>query len=356
MGVYMDRAIFAVPECGELQELPLFLARELDDRAGIRPPPLPHGAVLNRMRQLLAATPRQAVLAASALAIAVPAAALVTAAPWQTAETLPAETALTGTTEINDALEIVATLESRLGYAQNFAIMTRTGIAQNEDATRTARTQATPGETTDPVALLILRNLPDSVTFSSGTPVGKGAWAMAAGDPNQLTMTLGDGFDKQVNAEVEMISHAGVSLGAIRLALRKDGAAPATAEAVSETPDASAEADEAGPAKPAKRTRHARTRSPEKIAAAETPHKKRAKQVDQSAKAETTGKTTGHTTGTPDDTDSKDPPDTIAKAETPEKKPGPLSKLFSWLTGGASGGGTGTADVARDPSAAMFPQ
>jgi hypothetical protein len=273
---------------------------------------------------------------------------------------------LNKTSEISDALEIVATLEARLGYAQNLAGATQPDISQNLAAAPSAHTQDTPGERADPVALLILRNLPESVTFSSGSPVGKGAWAMAAGDPNQLTMTLGDGFDKPVNADVEMISHAGLPLGTIRLALRKDGAAPATAEIPPETQAAMTEADDAEPARPGKRTRHVHTHNLDKIADAKTGHKKRVKRVAHPVKSQTTDKAAGKTTGkgnaqttdTPDETDDKDPPDTIAKTDTPEKKPGPLTKLFSWLKGGAAGSGTATEPSAdtRNPASAMFPQ
>ena len=317
----------------ETNALPRFLSRDdgllcrVSGTSGttLQPPPLPRAPWPVRVRRLATL--------ALALVVVVPAAmALVAEGGRPKINPSQPESGAEARDQVTDALQIVAQLEARLGYAGNLAGTYQEAAASGQpgpnrrDQRAEATVSPTPSsEAPDPVGLLILRNLPESVTFSAGGPVGKGAWAMPAGDPNQLVMTLGDGFDKPVTADVEMISQAGLTLGSLRLELRKDGEAAAVAKTVAaplETGSIASTGDDED--KPAKRTRRVRTRNHDTVAHAEGTHKKRVKRVAIPAKVKVPEAADGD-----DDKDNSN----AAKVEVEQKKPGPLTKFFSWLKG-----------------------
>jgi hypothetical protein len=124
-------------------------------------------------------------------------AALIADGGWQAKSVPRPELAKRPRNDLAEALQTVAQLESRLGYAENMA-----STIQQPDATRIVETgqDNREGEVSleepslfdgsDPVGLLILRNLPWNATFTAGASGGKGTWAMASGNPDQLGPVL----------------------------------------------------------------------------------------------------------------------------------------------------------------------
>lgn len=143
----------------------------------------------------------------------------------------PPEIVTANNREFVDAFALVAAFEARVGYASRLSERlaewksAETQAAANASAEVAASGDAPSAEweMSSAVGLLILRNLPSGATFLAGAPAGDGAWAMPSGDPDQLVMTLGEGFDDPVMADVEMISRSGLSLGTLRLQLLKPG-------------------------------------------------------------------------------------------------------------------------------------
>ena len=330
----------------ETNEMPRFLSHGETDSSRPRPPPLPRARWPVRVRRL-------ATLAA-AFVIVVPAAvALVADGGGRPSLPPQAEAGAGARDQVSEALRIVDALEARLGYARHLPVYQDAAAAGPSGASGGhSRPEASPPETpafaaADTVALLILRNLPDSVTFSAGSPVGKGAWAMPAGDPNQLVMTLGEGFDTPVTTDVEMISQAGLTIGSLRLTLRKDGAADVAAKATAApNPDVTGSIGESddGEDKPVKRTRHARVRHHDTTAHAEPelPRKRRVKRVATSAKVKV-----------PEAAEDTDSAEVVALPENAGPKPGLISKLFGWLKPGTN---KSAEDDTSGSKAAMFPQ
>jgi hypothetical protein len=333
---------------------PRFLGRDAGDRDPSlpAPPPLP---VVFRCLGLVsrALANRQAVIAGSGTGALLLAAAALWV--WHGGEDrlqpLPAgvqkvspanETVATKTDEglrdLSTALNLVAGLEARLDFAANFSghVQNRSTLVQfAESAPGVAAGLGASGaadsqhhDRADPVGLLILRNLPETVSFPNGAQAGIGAWAIPAGDPGQLVMTLIDGSGEPVVAQVEMISRAGLSLGTLRLQLRKQGEAAVAQEAAEPLTTAALpneQADEAAePAKPeraqAKKPRKAHSQGGQRK---RSHHNEVAAKVKESAPA------------VRQDEKPQKQDEAVANGETADKdKPqGAIGKFFSWLKG-----------------------
>lgn len=351
---------------GELSEFPRFLCREEGERTANMPPPLPRVAWYVRVNWIMSrAAPRRMAALAAALVVLVPAAAalVMDAGPPQI-NVIQVKSIDQSPAYVSRALQTPADLEVRLGYGTKLANMyvpaedTQTLEANNGE--RYAATGLLPSNLSGPPdspAMLILRNLPENATFTTGEPAGKGEWVMAAGDPNQLDMTLGEGFDQPVTADVEIISHAGLTLGLLHLELRRNVAAVAEAQVdpAPQEPVSLAEAEKAEPkdeaneaeAKPRRRARRASARSKSKFARADGGYIKRIKKGDH-------WKT--ETVEAADSAGNQKSTDAGADKSEDETAKGPISKFFSWITGG----GTSTAPAdgvdPEDNKAAMFPQ
>jgi hypothetical protein len=210
--------------------------------------------------------------------------------------------------------------------------------------------------------MLILRNLPENVTFTSGERTGKGEWVMAAGDPNQLDQLetkLGEGFDQPVAADVELVSQAGLTLGLLHLELRRSAGAEAEAQATpapqepvtlagmekAEPKEEARDVVKAAEAKPRKRVRRAIAGAKQKVARADGVYIKRIKRIDR-WKTETVDTT--NLAGSQNSTDASP-----VKPED-ETADGPISKFFTWIAGG--GNSTAPANAADGTKATLVPQ
>jgi hypothetical protein len=157
--------------------------------------------------------------------------------------------------DIADAVAVVAAFEARVGYAAHLgAHLTDTAEIRNALAFATTPVADSIGwEMSDAVALLVLRKLPPNVTFLAGAPAGDGAWAIPSDDSDTLAMSLGEGFDRPVRADVEKVSRAGLSLGTLHLKLVK----PAGDKIATASPADPASPEFSSP-KPAKKKRRIR--------------------------------------------------------------------------------------------------
>lgn len=215
--------------------------------------------------------------------------------------------------EVANAFDLVSAFEARVGYAPNLAEHLQE--PEPDELTTAALPEVSEWAMSSSVGLLVLRNLPEKVTFLSGAPAGKGAWAIPSGDPDQLVMTLGEGFDKPVLADVDMVSRAGLPLGTLRLQLLKPGL-----EQIAAAPDVAApeEAEKPKTVKKKKRRRRVRVRKAQTLTAA-------------------AGQPPSYVSSKPNAANRKpgaNPPVQAANAPAAEEEPGPLTSFFSWLAGG----------------------
>ena len=348
----------------EFSEFPRFLGRDGAERTANMPPPLPRAAWYMRVHWMIRRTaPRRLAALAAALVVLVPAATalVIDTGPLQL-NVIQVTSIEQPKTNVADDLESLAALEARLRYGTNLALINDPArFAQTlEQSVSDQYAEATlpptdPVEPSDTPALLILRNLPENVTFTSGERSGKGEWVMAAGDPNQLDMTLGEGFDDPVAADVELVSHAGLTLGLLHLELRRNVAAIAEAQAATAPPGpvSLSDAEKAEPksevtepkAKPRKRALRATTRRNPKFARADGGYIKRIKKPDR-WKTETVEASDG--------AGNQNNADAATEAPVDETAKGPISKFFSWI----AGGGTSTApgNATDETKATLFPQ
>ena len=313
----------------EPEEFPRFLCRDDAEQTANMPPPLPQVAWYVRVQWMIRRTaPRRLAALTASLVILVPAAAalVLDKGPAQI-NVIHVKSIDQAPAQIPDTIQTTAELEARLEFGL--------ALANLDVPAQAALPPADPSVPPDAPGLLILRNLPENVTFTTGEPAGKGQWVMAAGDPNQLELTLGEGFEQPVPADVELISHAGLTLGNLHLELRRTVAAVAEAQATPEPqePVALAEAEKAEPkveaneaeAQPRKHVRRASARSKSKISRAEGGYIKRLKKPDR-WKTETVEAADSAENQKNTETGS-------VKTEDPTGQ-GPIAKFFSWLKPG----------------------
>ncbi len=74
----------------------------------------------------------------------------------------------------------------------------------------------------DPLSVLIVRNLPPKASFSAGARVAGHAWVLAAADLDKLVLTLPAGLERPVKAEIETIAGDGVPAGKMTVELRAE--------------------------------------------------------------------------------------------------------------------------------------
>jgi hypothetical protein len=340
---------------------PLFLTRDDADGGPNQPPPLPHGPVIARAIRILSETPKLR-LCAMSFVFAGGAAAVAATAGWpQDAGLTPPriEIVRTRATAVVPAIEQV---EQRLNfsgplpsYFQDAESNSILANAMTNDPVDDEVIVSAAAEAADPVALLILRNLPENTSFATGAPGGKGEWVMAAGDGDidQLATILRVEFEQPVMADVEMMSRSGLSLGTLRLQLQK-GVEEKVAEVVS-TPQVAAfstevEKPEVKPAKPAAQRKLVQVRKAQKVARAEAHETRRTKRIMDAWKVKKPEPTSDGEAGTDTVTAQSD-------SEAEEKK-GPISKLFSWLKGDKSKTPQDESHDAVDPPPSglgMFP-
>ena len=315
---------------------PLFLTRYDTDGALNQPPPLPHGPVIARAIRSWSETSKLR-LCAVFFVFAGGAAALAATAGWPKEAGLSPPRIEIVRTKAAEVVPATAQIERRLNFTgrwpshlQDTAAAPELATGMVNDPVDDAVIETAAADVADPVALLILRNLPENATFATGAPAGKGEWVMAAGDGDidQLATILGVEFEQPVMADVEMMSRSGLSLGTLRLQLQKDSEEK-VAEAVS-TPQAAAfatdvEKSEVKPAKPEVRSEYVQVRKAQKVARAEARAKRRAKRIMDAWKVKKPEPTSDEETETGTATAQ-------AHDETEEKK-GPISKLFTWLKG-----------------------
>lgn len=320
---------------------PLFLTRYDTDGAPNQPPPLPHGPVIARAIRIWSEAPKLRLCTAAVVFASGAAGLAATAHPPEIAGLSPPHIEIVRT-KATAVVPDIGQIEQRLSFTGGLPEQLRDAAASPELTTELANNPAidavietAAAEDADPVALLILRNLPENTRFVTGAPAGQGEWVMAAGDGDidQLATILGVEFEQPVMADVEMMSRSGLSLGTLRLQLQKD-----TEEKVAETvstPQVAAFATEVvkpevEPAKPAVRAKYAQVRKAQKVARAEAREKRRAKRIMDAWKVKKLepssdeGTETGAATAT------------AQAGEEAEVKKGPISKLFTWLKGDTS--------------------
>ncbi len=377
----MYSAVHQTDDWDELNEFPRFLGREEAEHSANMPPPLPRVAWYVRVHWMMRrVAPRRMAALAAALVVLVPAAAalVLDTGPATGPAQIPKisviqvksidQSPVPVEVQVPDSLQTAAQLEARLGYGINLAISNsgiQPGQSFEDQHAEAIKPPADPADPQDTPALLILRNLPENVSFTTGVPGGKGAWVMAAGDPNQLEMALGEGFDQPVSADVETISHAGLTLGLLHLELRRNVAAVAEAQAapapqetmsIAESEKSETEhsdlkqAEPQGEVKeaqmtPRKRVRRATAHSKSKVARADGGDIKRSKQASQ-------WKTKTLEAGD-DDKKSENQPESIVATEDDTAK-GPIAKFFSWIASG--GKGTAPGEAFDETKATLFPQ
>jgi hypothetical protein len=136
-----------------------------------------------------------------------------------------------GGDQVADAVQIVTAFEARLGYASHMSSqIDLTHIAsqmsdglgdQRANAITTEAETVTDEDRSDAVAALVIRDLPDGITFSTGVSGGASVWVMAAGDSVGLEVVARDGVEPPTSADVDMISRSGIPLGSLRLPLKR---------------------------------------------------------------------------------------------------------------------------------------
>jgi len=281
---------------GDLEiALPLFLSRPSANLpAALRPPPLPIGYRLRNagIRVLLS---RRGALGLGAVAGAVGLAYLALPAVPGVAQYVDAKPALVEAprpmrSRLSQALAMVAELEARLAFGVNFgdhldaadairpvpesaaSALAAAMASGSEGGASSDNLQAAAGDEEEPVALMVLRNLPANTALREGAAAGDGTWAIPVTRMDALPGALGEGFDGPVAVDVEMVSQAGVTLRTMHVTLQKDAAAAiaeaapgeamlSTGSITSDMPDASAQSQEIQKEKPAKRRHQARRRA-----------------------------------------------------------------------------------------------
>lgn len=191
------------------------------------------------------------------------------------------------------------------------------------------------GDSAEPAALLIVHNLPETVTFADGVPAGIGVWAIGGQDAKELPGALKDGPAAAVDASVELISGAGVKLGdqSVVLPAAADMVLDTVAPAVPSAQETIVAQEVKPPDKPIKRKRrvHVRKTTPDVAEAQKEeekskPRAKRRKRMAEDAYRNpkpSPRKAIGEDAAAPQE----------APEDGDDKPPGPVAKFFTWLKG-----------------------
>lgn len=292
----------------ELNEFPRFLSRIDEDSAAFKPPPLPCDPLVVRVCRLVGSALHRNVTLSAAIAVGVPAAmALVSNGGWTTAPAPQPLSAFAAHEDVVDAFEIVERFEQRLGYARNLESLEQATDVMDQIESRASDQQATA----DPLQELLSKvssperfHLPEGAAETAGGPVDEKAWTWAASDPAQFVMPLSEAptTNETATAETPVIIVSQVT---------GDSTEPVEPET-----------------KPVVRSRPVRTRVIETIASADAPRKKHSKRAKTPLNVKPSAD--------PDHDTSKDNAESVAENGTGEKKPGVLTKLFTWLKGSKS--------------------
>lgn len=179
----------------------------------------------------------------------------------------------------------------------------------------------------EPASLLLVRNIPQGVTFQDGIAAGIGVWAIGAQTPEELVAAVKDAPSEPVAAEVEQINGAGVTLSTRTLTLQpKAPSVPLAAVEPSQQETVTAE-EVAARAKPQLRKQVAHVRKKVAVveeAAEEPPPRPKVK------KRKRRGDDAYRPARSPPPEQA--PADDVAEAQ--DDKPGPIAKFFTWLKGG----------------------
>ena len=159
---------------------PLFLTRYDTDGALNQPPPLPHGPVMAQAIRIWSETSKLR-LCAVLFVFAGGAAALAATAGWPKEAGLSPPRIEIVRTKAAEVVPAIAQIESRLSFSgrlpshlQDTASASELATAMTNDPVDDAVIETVAADVADPVALLILRNLPENATFATGAPAGKG--------------------------------------------------------------------------------------------------------------------------------------------------------------------------------------
>lgn len=255
--------------------------------------------------------------------------------------------------------EPAASLEERLSYARRL----QSQFAELDQMARIAPAPLQETETVHEVplatggietaSLLLVRGLPENVTFNDGVPAGIGVWAIGGQDARELVAALKDGSPRAVVADVEVISGSGITLSQQTVEL------PAAKEAdvadVPASPPSDAETvkaqDVAATAKPPVRAKkHVRRAARAAVAAAEDDdddQKPKVKSKTRKRKTVDAYRMPKAAASLPDSETRADKAQAAQVAE--QENQGPLGKFFNWLSGGSKN--KGTAAPANDGEA-----
>jgi hypothetical protein len=309
---------------GADRAFPRFMSRGDGDAVTAAPPPLPEEPWPVRLQQVFAAWPPGAKYATVALVFAVPACVAVVAGQGsQTIEPRHVGHVIAARNEVADALRVVAEFEARLDYTGNFTNIAEDAGAASHLQTGEPQINDTSAieQAADPVQTeAAVFHLPDSVTATAGGTVNEAAWTWAASDPVAIIMMPQD----------ETPAPAGLTVGALH---QYSGEQPQTIDetlaaptiVVSQVTGAISEPVEAAPAAVPHKRHTRQSRSQERVAVEDGGRKKRVKRAKESVIAKTIVKTVP--------VQSTNGDDDVATETSEDKKPGVLTKLFSWLKG-----------------------
>jgi hypothetical protein len=336
----MLNAIDQTMDYSEHHELPRFLNRDEDGNTGLGPPRLPGARWKFWLLRLSQALPRKVLASVAVGAVAVPAVAMLVddSAARKPETALPAYAGgiHAGTSRVQLAS---SQTEDRLGYAGSI----------------NQRLQ-------DGVTLTVVETKPSTFDAGPAGPVAEPPLAAVAIAPAEITEIERPG---PVAAVIPPPTDPAPVPAEDAVAQDSDTAAaaastPKTAERQTAEPKTVA-ADDQDDEKPIKRSRHKRVRAHNKIAEADGVPQKRVKRTANHTKvklaAATAGKDEEDDDNEKDKKAEKDPAKSVAATPSDSgdvKKPGPLSKLFSWLKSGTSE--PTVVDEVRANQAAMFPQ
>ena len=286
-------------------EFPRFLSRDdVETCKIVKPPPLPYSARWP-LRALTTLRPRAFFVAAAIAVPAIASAAYLTKSrpihPLQRRVALVAVQPRiappdTSSTEIATAVQIVAQLEARLGYAPNLTSQVQSfSMAGGQSTTVDSITTALPPAFSAPAE-----------------PVSETAWIEAAANPDLLVVTP-NGEKEIVAIDAEMTERQTAPLSALHLDL---GSVAVTTDASENDADATS-----APRRRKHRVHHQKVRQ----AAVEDESEAPPRHVRRHRVAKVKDVETAQESADPN-------ADKVSTAEEEAQK-GPIAKLFSWLKG-----------------------
>jgi hypothetical protein len=343
-----DQALNDIDRQVEGNELPRFLSRADTGEETVAPTPLTLEILLQRLHALSGVAPAIITkLAIGVIASFPPLIAICNSGSSPAAPPQTYQSAEIVRNEVAEALQIVELFEARAGFASKLIALRQETTVASESAEAPLKTGSVPpGEPADPMALIIVRHLPEAVTFAAGSAAGPGAWAIPAADLEATGAAFGDGLDQPAAIDVEIFSQAGLPLLSLCMELRKEGAAQSTLAlldaavpvAVIETPVADAAVEDATPKK---RARPAHVRNATKTARAKNGNSVNGHvehtELQRSKRVRRTRDVAQDASD--DDVNAPQTAESFAAnaGDEPPKKPGLLTNFFAWLKGGKSG-------------------